>query len=177
MGFLSRIEPRGPELVEINDECIPLLWKARWLKFMFSFHGHNIKVSIAFTHNFNGQVARVWDIEMPVDEDIIAEATHFPLEGEFWSKITQVKDIPWSKFLISPKMTYNMKGMHITQIKKKWCPLCVIIKCYIVCERCYNLILYYNFRLLMVFLGCKLILSHFLSKSSFKMAKAYQGDN
>jgi hypothetical protein len=71
-----------------------LLRKVGWLKFLISFHGHNIKVSRAFSHNFNGPIAKVGDIEILVDEALIAEATHCFLEGELWSKNMQVKDIP-----------------------------------------------------------------------------------
>jgi len=73
-----------------------MLQKVRWIKNVLSFCGHNLKISRAFAHNFNGQVAKVGDIELQVSEAIIAEATHLPLKGEFWSKNKKVKYIPWS---------------------------------------------------------------------------------
>jgi hypothetical protein len=96
MGLISRVEPPGLELIESYSECIPLLQKVGWLEFLMSFHGHNLGVARDFSHNFNGWVTRIGDIEMQVDEAMIAEATHLPLKGELWSKNMQAKDIPWS---------------------------------------------------------------------------------
>jgi hypothetical protein len=94
-----------------------------------------------------------------VDEDMIAEETHLPLRGELGSKNMHTKDIPWSEFLVSSKIAYNLKGVHCSQIKKKWHSLFVIIKHYITCEGRLSLGFYYHFWLLMVCLVFELNLA------------------
>jgi hypothetical protein len=62
MGLVSRVEPPGPEMVEANEDCMPMLQKVGWLKFLLSFHGHNLKIARDFTQTFNGQVTKIGDI-------------------------------------------------------------------------------------------------------------------
>jgi hypothetical protein len=58
----------------------------------------------------------VGEMEIQVSEAIIAEAAHFPLIGEKWSKNFPVKDIPWAEFLVSTKTKHNMKDIPIFQV-------------------------------------------------------------
>jgi hypothetical protein len=73
-------------MVEANEDCISMLQKVRWMEFLLSFRGHNLKIARAFTQTFNGQVVKIGNIEFQVIEAMIVEATHLPLKGEFWSK-------------------------------------------------------------------------------------------
>jgi hypothetical protein len=73
------------------------------------------------------EVARVFlrllmvgDTESQVNEVIIVEATHLPMAGEKWPKNLPLKGIPSNEFLVSKKITYNRKGIPVTNLKCKW---------------------------------------------------------
>jgi hypothetical protein len=113
-------------------------------------------------------------LKFKVNEAMIAKATHLSMVGEKWSKNCLVKNIPWNEFLVSRKATYNPKGMHVTNLKNKWCDLILIVKWYITCEGHYGLVFYYHFHLLMVFIGYQLNFPYYFHKSLSKMEKFYQ---
>jgi hypothetical protein len=69
---------------------------------------------------FNGECAKIGDIELQLDEEAIARATEFPFKGECWSKNKRVKENPWSEILVSLECKKNYKGMLISSIKEKW---------------------------------------------------------
>jgi hypothetical protein len=95
MGMISRVEPTV-ELIEAQEDYFPTFEKVGWLNFLRMFNGHNAQVTKDFAQTFNGEHAKIGDIELQLDEEIIARATKFPLKGECWSKTKRVKDIPWS---------------------------------------------------------------------------------
>lgn len=114
------------------------------------------------------------DVEIIVNKYFIAKATYFPTEGMRLSKDYLTKNIPWEKFLISKKNSYNVKGMIINLLKRKWKDLVLIIKRYITCEGHYGFIFYYHFQFVMFFLGYKLNIPYYLFKSLTKMLKFHQ---
>jgi hypothetical protein len=120
------IQLPGSEILEAFDGYLALFEKIGWWEFIISFQGYNIIVSRAFAQSFNGKLARVGDIEILVDETLITEATRLPVVGEKWSKNFPVRDIRWGEFLVSKKVTYNPKGMHVTLLKNKWLDLTLI---------------------------------------------------
>jgi len=83
------------------------------------FHGHNAQVTKSFTRTFNAEHTKIGDIELQVDEEIIAIVTKLPLKGACWSKNKRVKKIPWSEIMFSPKCKYNYKAVPIFSFKEK----------------------------------------------------------
>lgn len=55
MGWLLRAEPEGPKCLEGYPQVKDLLKKAKWLRFIQKFKGHNKEVTKAFARSFNGQ--------------------------------------------------------------------------------------------------------------------------
>jgi hypothetical protein len=83
------------------------------------FNAYNAQVTKSFARTFNGEHTKIGDIELQIDEELITRVTKFPLKGECWSKTKRVKEIPWSKILVSPEYKYDYKGMPISSIKEK----------------------------------------------------------
>jgi hypothetical protein len=67
------------------------------------FNGYNSRVTKYFALSFNGECAKVRDIELQINQEMISRVTKLSLKGECWSKTKIVKEIPWSKILVSPK--------------------------------------------------------------------------
>jgi hypothetical protein len=152
MGMISRIEP-GIELIEANEDYYPTFQKVGWLDFLRMFNGYNSQVTKAFALSFNGEYAKVGDIELQINEEMIARVTKLSLKGECWSKTKRVKEIPWSEILISPECKYDYKGMPISLVKEKWHFLLGIIKGFITCEGRYSIFFIYHFQVVDGFHG------------------------
>jgi hypothetical protein len=67
-----------------------------------------VQVTKAFTQTLNGERAKIGDIELQLDEEVIARATKLSLKLECWSEI-----------LVSPECKYDYKGMPISSIEEK----------------------------------------------------------
>jgi hypothetical protein len=57
-------------------------------------NGYNSRVTKYFALSFNGECAKVEDIELQINEEMIAKVTKLSLKGECWSKTERVKEIP-----------------------------------------------------------------------------------
>jgi hypothetical protein len=84
---------------------------------MCMFNGYNVQVTKYFTQNFNGERAKIGDTKLHRDEELITRVTKVPLNGECWSNMKMMKEIPWSVILVSPECKYDYKGMPIYSIK------------------------------------------------------------
>jgi hypothetical protein len=82
-----------------------------------------------------------------VDENIIVEATKFPLKSEHWSKTMRVKEVPWSEFLFRQQSSIMLK-VCLLLVKNKWKVLLIIIQRFFTVEGRYSLLFYYHFKLL-----------------------------
>jgi hypothetical protein len=76
MGMISRIEP-GIELIEANEDYYPTFQKVGWLDFLRMFNGYNSQVTKYFALSFNGEYTKVGDIELQINEEMIARVTKF----------------------------------------------------------------------------------------------------
>jgi len=72
--MISRIEPRI-ELIEANEDYYPTFQNFGWLYFLRMFNGYNSRVTKAFALIFNGEYAKVGDIELQTNEEMIAKVT------------------------------------------------------------------------------------------------------
>jgi hypothetical protein len=102
MGIISKVEP-SVELIEGQEDYFPTFERVGWLNFLCIFNGYNVQVTKSFAQTFNGEHTKIGDIELQLDEQIIVRVTKLSLKGECWSKTKRVKEIPWSKILVSPK--------------------------------------------------------------------------
>jgi hypothetical protein len=66
------------------------------------------------------------------------------------------------------------RGLPAKMLKPHWYDLLMIIKQFVTCEGRYGFIFLFHLRLLMVFMGFKLSMPHYLHRSLFKMAKRYK---
>ena len=92
MGKLLRAEPEGPKYLEGYPQTKELLKKARWLRFIQNFKGHNKEVTKSFARSFDGQTVEIGDLKLTVTETTVAAATSLPQEGERWFKNKCVDD-------------------------------------------------------------------------------------
>jgi hypothetical protein len=123
---------------------------------------------------FDGCRAKIGDIQLELNEDFISSATGLPAVGQKWFKNSKVDEVPWSLLFTSRKINSCDKGMPVTALKPRWHDLLAIIKQFITCEGRYGLVFLYHLRLLMSFIDFPLNMPHFLLRSLYKMAKAFQ---
>ena len=82
MGRLLRAEPEGPKFMEGYLQVKDILKKAKCLRFIQKFKGHNKEVTKAFARSFNSLEVEIGDLKFTVTEASIAAATELPQEGE-----------------------------------------------------------------------------------------------
>ena len=63
-----------------------------WINFFEKFNGHNEQASLAFAETFNGERARVGNLQIRLSEDILAQVTGLPQQGERFFKTKQFKE-------------------------------------------------------------------------------------
>jgi hypothetical protein len=78
----------GPEILQAYDDIAGMIQAVGWVTFIQSFKGHNVQVERVFARYFDGKRARVGDVELVVEENLIAQATGLPLDKEKWFKNT-----------------------------------------------------------------------------------------
>jgi hypothetical protein len=174
MAPIVRIEPNGLQTLLSHDDVMGRLSQVGWLGFIQSFNGFNLEVARAFSRTFDGTKAKIGDVQIQVTEEFIAKATSLPQKGDKWFKNMKVTNIPWRSLLTSKKSQYHIKGMPLELFNTSWHNLLLIIKQFITCEGCYDLVFYFHIRLLMVFQGFSLNLPFYLLRSLQKMSKFYQ---
>jgi len=108
MGKLLRAEPEVPKYLEGYPQAKDLLKKARWLRFIQKFKGHNKEVTKAFARSFDGQTVEIGDLKLTVTETTVAAATGLCQEGERWFKNKGVDEQTWRIMLRNPSMDTTM---------------------------------------------------------------------
>lgn len=78
MVRLLRAEPEGPKFLEGYPQVKYLLKKAKWLRFIQKFKGHNKEVTKAFARSFNDQVVEIGDLKFTVTKASIVAAIDLP---------------------------------------------------------------------------------------------------
>ena len=86
MGKVSRIEPDDCILVDASDALRLKLQQIGWLEFIRKFHGHNLEMTKQFSATFDGRKAIIGNLELPVTQETISEATSLLNAGEEWFK-------------------------------------------------------------------------------------------
>ena len=132
--------------------------------------GHNVQVTRAFVKNYKDSVVWFEDLQIRVDEDVIAEAIGVPSDGEKWFK-KQSSETDNSKFLLPGFEKLDWKnGIHISKLNPMWKTPLEIIHNYITCEGHYDRVLICHLRFLMHLSGDqKLNFLYYLLKSLQKM--------
>ena len=143
---------------------------AGWFPFCERLQGHNEQVTKAFIKNYNDEVVWFEDLQMMVDEEVIAEAIGVPSEGEKWFK-QQSFEADYSKFLLPGFEKLDWKnGIHITKLKPMWKTPLKMIHNYVTCEGHYDRVSMCHLCFLMHLSGDKkLNLPYYLLKSMQKM--------
>ncbi len=99
MGKVSRIEPNDYILVDASDSLRLKLQQIGWLEFIRKFHGHNLEATKQFAATFDGKRVVIENLELPVTQETIVEATSLPNIGEEWFKGKFDKNIfHWNQF-------------------------------------------------------------------------------
>ena len=109
MGWLLRAEPEGANFLEGYPQVKDLLKKAKWLRFIQKFKGHNKEITKAFARSFNSQVVEIGDLKFTVTEASIAAATDLPQEGELWFKNKSLDEQAWRGAVIKWVTSHDYK--------------------------------------------------------------------
>ena len=132
--------------------------------------GQNEQVTRAFIKKYNDEVVWFEDLQIIVDEEIIAEVIGLPFEGEKWFK-QQSFEVDYSKFLFPGFEKLDRKnGKHVTKLNPIWKTPLEMIQNYVTCEGRYDSVLRCHLRFSMhISRDKKLNLPHYLLKSIQKM--------
>jgi hypothetical protein len=174
MALVVRAEPNGCQALLIFDGAYSDLEKFGWLPFIKKFDGYNPIVARQFALSFDGYRAKVGDVQLEINEQFLSSATRLPVTGQKSSKSCKVDDVPWTLLFQSRTVNSCDKGLPAKMLKPRWYDLLMIIKKFITCEGRYGFVFLFHLRLLMVFMGFELSMTHYLHRSLFKMAKRYK---
>ena len=74
----ARLEPKEFNSTDLHERCLEIFENKQWINFFEKFNGHNEQVSMAFAETFNGEIARVGNLQIRLSEDILAQVTGLP---------------------------------------------------------------------------------------------------
>jgi hypothetical protein len=174
MAPVIRAEPNGCQALLMFDGTYSDLEKFGWLPFIRKFDGYNPSMARKFALSFDGYRAKVGDVKLEINEQFLGSATSLPVTRQKWSKSCKVDDVPWTLLFQSRMVNSCDKGLPAKMLKPHWHDLLMIIKQFITCKGRYGFIFLFHLCLLMVFMGFKLSMPHYLHRSLFKMAKRYK---
>jgi hypothetical protein len=174
MALVIRAEPNGCQALLMFDGAYSDLEKFGWLPFIKKFDGYNPIMARQFALSFDACRAKFGDVQLEINEQFLSSTTSLPVTGQKWSKSCKVGDVPWTLLFQSRMVNSCNRGLPAKMLKPRWHDLLMIIKQFITCEGRYGFIFLFHLRLLMVFMGFKLSMPHYLHRSFFKMAKSYK---
>jgi hypothetical protein len=174
MAPVVRAEPIGCQALLMFDGTYSDLENFGWLSFIRKFDGYNPSVARQFALTFDGCRAKVGDVQLEINEQFLSSITSLPATRQKWSKNYKVEDVPWTLLFKYRMVNSYDKGLPANMLKQRWHDLLMIIKQFITCKGRYGFVFLYHLRLLMVFIGYKLNMPHYLHRSLFKMAKRYE---
>ena len=157
MGKLLRAEPEGSKFLAGYPQTRNALQKAKWLKFIQKFKGYHKEVTKAFARSFDGKTnaVEIGDLQFTVTESSLAEATALPRTGERWFKNRTVESQEWKNILKNPGMdtTIFTKGIPVSNIKKEWTALLLLVQKFLTCEGRFGTMYVYHTKIMMHFMG------------------------
>jgi hypothetical protein len=149
--------------------------QAGWEPFLKKFDGYNDAITLQFALHFDGETAKVGELEFGVIEEFIAEAIQLPTTGQRWTK-GQPVDKKLCAQLLKPQYreTKWSEGTSRSWLEPQWAQVLVILQRYLTCEGRYTIIFPCHARLLLHFTGTPLNIPFFLLKSLKRMAEQVQ---
>jgi hypothetical protein len=174
MAPVVRVEPNGCQALLMFDGACSDLEKFGWLPFIKKFDGYNPIVARQFALSFDGCRAKIGDVQLEINEQFLSSAISLPATGHKWSKNCKLEDVPWTLLFQYRTVKPCDKGWPAKMLKQRWHDLLMMIKQFVTCEGRYGFVFLFHLRLLMVFMGFKLNVPHYLHRSLFKMAKRYK---
>ena len=82
----SRLEPSKFNPIDIHESCLEIFENKQWVTFFEKFDGHNEQVSLDFAETFDGEGVIVGNLHFILSEDILAQITDLPQQGEIFFK-------------------------------------------------------------------------------------------
>jgi hypothetical protein len=149
--------------------------RAGWEPFLKKFDGYNDAITLQFALHFDGETAKVGELEFGVTEEFIAEAIQLPATGQRWTK-GQPVDKKLCAQLLKPQYrnTKWSEGTSRSWLEPQWAQVLIILQRYLTCEGRYTIIFPCHARLLLHFTGTPLNIPYFLLKSLKRMAEQVQ---
>ena len=95
----ARLEPVKFNSTDIHDSFLEIFENKQWVTFFEKFNGHNEQASLAFAETFDGERVIVGNLHFRLSEDILAQVTSLPQQGERFFKTKQFKEKAWMSFL------------------------------------------------------------------------------
>ena len=90
MAPVVRIEPNDIQTLLLFDNTQEDLERNGWLVFTEKFKGFNLAVAQQFSLTSDGCRAKVWDIQLKLDEEFLSSSTSLPAKGHKWFKNSKV---------------------------------------------------------------------------------------
>jgi hypothetical protein len=149
--------------------------QAGWEPFLRKFDGYNDAITLQFALHFDGETAKVGELEFGVTEEFIAEAIQLPATGQRWTKGPLVDKELYAQ-LLKPQYrnTKWSEGTSRTWLEPQWAQVLIILQRYLTCEGRYTIIFPCHARLLLHFTSTPLNIPFFLLKSLKRMAEQVQ---
>ena len=74
----ARLEPKEFNSADLHERCLEIFENKQWISFFEKFNGHNEQASLSFAETFDGERARIGNLQIRLSEDILAQVTGFP---------------------------------------------------------------------------------------------------
>ena len=95
----SRLEPTTFNPTNIHESYMDIFENKQWVTFFEKFNWHNEQASLDFAETFDGEGVIVGNLHFRLSEDILAQITGLPQQGEIFFKTKQFKEKAWIPFL------------------------------------------------------------------------------
>ena len=149
---------------------------AWWFSFFENITGFNTKVSHNFSQNLINGVVPFNTLNFEIKEDLIAEASGIPIDGEPWFKKIPFIFDPNDFLLLRNEALDWSKGVHLENFKPEWREAIGIIQSYITCDGRFASMFKYHVRFLQhLNQKSRMNLAFFLLKSLQKMLNRIKG--
>jgi hypothetical protein len=113
MAPIFQIEMNGSQMLLFHDDAVRDLKGQGWDTFIKRFEGYNLHVAKEFAQTFDGNRAKVGDIQLDVTEEFVRESIGLPITGQKWFKNLKIEEVPWGLFMTSRKIDCCEKGIHV----------------------------------------------------------------
>jgi hypothetical protein len=144
-----------------------------WIPFLEKFTGWHEKISQEFIQSYDGETARIGNLQLIINEATIREVTGLPSRGAKYFKGVGINKEMCQQFLTSDHQHLDRKkGIPKNYIKEEYLPMITNLQRFFTYEGRYDVTFIYHLRLLLHFEGgSEIDFPYFLWMSLNKMVR------